>query len=520
MKRFVIILFISCLSVAAYSQTNTFPASGNVGIGTTTPYAGLHLTNTYNYNNNLIAAIFGNAYNHWTCFGGLTAGRIRGSNEGYLSIESNPNGTGDKKLYLNASSSENVIIANGGGNVGIGTNNPLAKFEVKSSNAIYTAAPTLLVKDITNRGTLFLESVVDQPTDFVFKNNNRFSWSMSTRNSAESYALQFYYSVNGTSWYQPAITFLTNGKVGIGTTTPGAMFQIGSYFQIDGNEHYLGRLGFNRNINTGSILNSSYGAYQIHNNDGTLCFQVYNSSGTHITSHFMDVNGNFGVGTTPSTKLDVKGGIRFGGNSNYNLLTSNSIYCYIGQTNTGLENPETNSAYFFGINPRMGTDRTLVVEARTADGSGSILFKAGSGSYSTGAPECMRIVGSNGNVGIGTTNPLYKLSVKGTIGCGEVKVEVVTGWADFVFKPSYKLRSLGEVEQFIKTNNHLPEIPTEAEVKENGVGLGEMNAKLLQKVEELTLYMIEQQKRIDEFEKQTQRINELEKKLEKIISNQ
>jgi hypothetical protein len=58
------------------------------------------------------------------------------------------------------------------------------------------------------------------------------------------------------------------------------------------------------------------------------------------------------------------------------------------------------------------------------------------------------------------------------------------------------------VEQFIKANNHLPEIPTEAEVKQNGVGLGEMNAKLLQKIEELTLYMIEQQKQINELKAQ------------------
>jgi hypothetical protein len=61
---------------------------------------------------------------------------------------------------------------------------------------------------------------------------------------------------------------------------------------------------------------------------------------------------------------------------------------------------------------------------------------------------------------------------------------------------------LGEVEQFIKANNHLPEIPTEAEVKENGVGLGEMNAKLLQKVEELTLYLIDLQKQIDALKAQ------------------
>ncbi|MDP2889502.1 MAG: hypothetical protein Q8P34_11165 [Bacteroidota bacterium] len=78
----------------------------------------------------------------------------------------------------------------------------------------------------------------------------------------------------------------------------------------------------------------------------------------------------------------------------------------------------------------------------------------------------------------------------------EVKTDV---WSDFVFKSDYKLMPLNELESFIKENNHLPNIPTEAEVKTNGINVAEMNAKLLQKVEELTLYVIEQQKQIEEL---------------------
>ena len=100
-------------------------------------------------------------------------------------------------------------------------------------------------------------------------------------------------------------------------------------------------------------------------------------------------------------------------------------------------------------------------------------------------------------VGIGTTNPgSFKLAVEGIIGAREVKV-TTDSWADFVFEPDYKLMSLADLETFIKTNKHLPEIPTTAEVKENGIAVGEMNAKLLQKIEELTLYIIEQQKLIE-----------------------
>ncbi len=75
-------------------------------------------------------------------------------------------------------------------------------------------------------------------------------------------------------------------------------------------------------------------------------------------------------------------------------------------------------------------------------------------------------------------------------------------WFDYVFDKDYKLMSLSELEQFIKTNKHLPEIPSEKEVKENGINLGEMQGKLLLKIEELTLYIIEQEKQLKELQKQ------------------
>jgi len=107
------------------------------------------------------------------------------------------------------------------------------------------------------------------------------------------------------------------------------------------------------------------------------------------------------------------------------------------------------------------------------------------------------VVASNGNVGIGVSDPSNKLEVNGTIRAKEIKVE--TGWADFVFAEDYQLPSLSDIEAHINTHQHLPGIPTESEVKENGVNIGEIQVKLLQKIEELTLYVIQMQKEIEEL---------------------
>lgn len=104
-----------------------------------------------------------------------------------------------------------------------------------------------------------------------------------------------------------------------------------------------------------------------------------------------------------------------------------------------------------------------------------------------------------GNVGIGTLLPGEKLSVNGNIRAREIKVEN-GNWPDYVFTRDYQLPTLQETEKHIKDKGHLPGIPSAAEVKANGVDLGGMNAKLLQKIEELTLHAIEQNKKIKNLE--------------------
>lgn len=122
----------------------------------------------------------------------------------------------------------------------------------------------------------------------------------------------------------------------------------------------------------------------------------------------------------------------------------------------------------------------------------------------TDLEERMRIH-TNGFIGIGTTSPNHLLDVNGTIRAKEVKIES-TGWADFVFKPEYRLLPLSDVKFHIKEKGHLPNIPSEMEVKEKGVDVGEMQIQLLQKIEELTLYLIDQNQEIQILKQEIEKL--------------
>jgi hypothetical protein len=183
-----------------------------------------------------------------------------------------------------------------------------------------------------------------------------------------------------------------------------------------------------------------------------------------------------------------------------------------------------NSDGFVGVNTitpmgalhvKMRNNATLngfTLESYNGSGQWHILAEATTGNkwgdrpllfYSKQCGYIMSLDG-NGNVGIGKTNPQNKLDVNGTIRAKEVKVEA--NWADFVFEEDYDLRSLSEVEAFIQENQHLPDIPSEEEVKTEGISVGEMNAKLLQKIEEMTLYMIEMNKEVKALKQENQEL--------------
>lgn len=117
-----------------------------------------------------------------------------------------------------------------------------------------------------------------------------------------------------------------------------------------------------------------------------------------------------------------------------------------------------------------------------------------------------------GNLGVGTANPDAKLTVNGTIHTKEVKVDA-NGWPDYVFNPTYNLPDLRTVRLYIDKNHHLPDMPSAKDIDEHGVNLGEMVKVQTKKIEELTLYLLEQQQK---YEQQNARIAKLEKELAKV----
>ncbi len=189
----------------------------------------------------------------------------------------------------------------------------------------------------------------------------------------------------------------------------------------------------------------------------------------------------------------------------------------IGTTNTGNGVLTVNGENGNGIrieNDGLGNEASLRFRSRNLSGDSyhadlSTYYNGSTGFIGFKSPQNNNpglgyrfIVNDLGNVGIGTTTPDDKLTVKGRIHAEEVKVDLSVPGPDYVFKEGYDLRSLEEVQEHILENGHLPNIPSAQEMEKNGLELGIMNIKLLEKIEELTLYMIDVNKRVELLEKE------------------
>lgn len=341
-----------------------------------------------------------------------------------------------------------------------------------------------------NTGFVFGRDMVASGSNAIAIGSGYSSSAVMTNNIAKSIML-------GAGSSNPSITIRQTSSqdlpafVGVGTTAPQQQMHINGNTLISGSGKALlfatsasttdGNFGIKY---TGSGLN-----FYIPNNTNYLMYirnNGYVGIGTSSPTEKLEVSGNAKATNITATSSVQSSTLTVTGNVVFSALSgSSSKVLTIGSNGT------LSSADMSEMNDGMGDH----IATMNLNLNGKKIVGATNGTNGI-------FVAQNGNVriGAGTASPTKTLEVNGTIRSKEVLVEVAN-WSDFVFDKDYDLRTLMEVESYIKENGHLPDVPSAEEVKTNGVDVGEMNAILLQKIEELTLYIIELEKKIDGMQK-------------------
>ncbi len=284
---------------------------------------------------------------------------------------------------------------------------------------------------------------------------------------------------------------IKKGSVGIGTISPQA----------------------NLHISAGTAGNATLRieADVDNNNESDNPILEYRQDGGQVGAYLGFDNVNFG-----SNIFGI--GTRYLGADKWNVLAINTQNGNVGigtlnptawlhiLNNEGIKIDDSSNGFPGIIKMTDGFSNTTTKDDLLFESDGAFLFKLDkNGNGISNLPgfgifdkndNIIFFAKDNGNVGIGKLTPTAKLHVDGKIVSEEIEVRDVTG-ADFVFAPNYNLMPLTEIEAFIKANHHLPEVPSATEMQANGVELGKINMLLLQKIEELTLLMIEQNKKIE-----------------------
>jgi len=410
--------------------------------------------------------------------------------------------------------------------------------------AFQTASPTTIANMCWNGTAMNMSTTASTTLPFSFSNMNvgigttTPTGKLSLYDAAAVVGLNLQSSTGSKFWLSANSTDMFIGAVNTSTTptTGPIVIDAGGMVGVGG----LPITGKTLSINGTTTSNVAFKTAT-----ATIATMGWNGSSMSVSSTvaatpFTFSNMNVGIGTTtaPTNALEVNGTIKATnvidatGVSIASKWTKNSDKSITSSfpvtiNSTAIENYElsvgglsgpysTGNAHqgiyissFGGNSLYSGTFAGNAIYARANGYNGtpgySGYFEGGNFLISrmnqSATPDLM--VNNDGNVSIGTktiyTTPgiptdIFKLSVNGKIACKELNVDV--HWADFVFDPNYKLLKLSEVESYINDNKHLPDIPSAEDVEKKGIGIGDMQSKMMQKIEELTLYIITQEKNI------------------------
>ena len=290
----------------------------------------------------------------------------------------------------------------------------------------------------------------------------------------------------------------TTNNVGIGLGTPTSKLHVngdvkvnvGEGFKLHGDNNYFGT-NLDGIIFEAQDTNGSNGVV-----DGGFVFRGYTPL-DEVTQEWMTIRngGKVGIGVSiPASKLHINGDLKINVGEGFKIHGDSNYF----------------GTYLDGI----------IFEAQDTNGSngvvdGGFVFRGYTPTDQV-AQEWL-VIKNGGKVGIGTSSPQNELSVNGTIWAKKVRVRL-TDAADWVFNEDYELRPLEEVKTFISRHKHLPEIPSAAEFRANDMEVSEMTNKLLQKIEELTLYTIAQEEKLQVQEEELKKMTVLEARLVKLES--
>jgi hypothetical protein len=475
MRKISLILFFSLLAISTFAQTNTFPTTGNVGIGTVTPNNKLEITGTGS---------------------GLRFTNLK-STTPYTSALT-VNADGDVVLTQTSGLVNGIMFSDSRYNPTTPSdyNGALkANFKI-SSNVGLPAGSSIYSYIIGLRG--WGDNSGGKAYELAFNDNS----GLMMRSGFDE----------GWGQWRKLLVETENGRVGIGTSTPTEALEV------------AGNIKSHRGSFTGQTpgVNASHGSLEIREIGAVTTTQTSDDYAPRLILHWSGIN-------SKSIALGRNGNIKFNDQNSstaYAKIETGEILGFGRGSFTG-QNAGANFSHgslelreIGGVTTNQSSDDyaprlTFHWAGRLSSSiamgtSGNLKFNAqGSTTNFTGI-EVGNIF-SNGNVAINTaTVPTgYKLAVKGNVIAEKLVVKTSTAWPDFVFTKDYKLPSLNEVEQFISKNSHLPEIPSAREVETNGHDVGEMNRLLLKKVEEITLYLIELKKENQEIKKENQEIKKV-----------